>query len=95
VGAALAGSGLGGPANGGRQPDRPFSFPAGGAFTPQCTDRLSPPHEMIVQIQCVRFLLSEELLECQQGDECRARDGQLWHVKVFWPCMLLVTCRRI
>jgi hypothetical protein len=36
------------------------------------TDRLSPPHEMIVQIQCVRFMLSEELLECQQGDECRA-----------------------
>jgi hypothetical protein len=30
------------------------------------------PHEMIVQIQCVRFMLSEELLECQQGDECRA-----------------------
>ena len=43
----------------------------------------------------LRFVLSEELLECQQGNECRARDGRLWHVKVLWPCMLLVTCRRI
>ena len=75
MGAALAGSGLWEAGErGGTRP--PTAWPArgrarGGVHTTALT-AYPHPHEMIVQIQCVRFMLSEELLECQQGDECRA-----------------------
>lgn len=72
MGAALAGSGLlGGPATT-EAARRAVQLSGGRGVHTAALAAYPHPHEMIVQIQCVRFMLSEELLECQQGDECRA-----------------------